>query len=219
MLTETMNRLGLQGEKFDRWRHLQKLLDDETDPVDTNRLVCGVLERYYSNAKKKKVSSSTSDDEQDGIDTSPERTTERLLAIEKILQEYSSPLDQSLRVISSSSSSSVPSSLTAFNEKDSNDDDDSSVLLSTAANASTTRISASNNNFPSPLQQALMDILPHPVNEVDEHKGTWDTVMELHGREGVRIEEQTLNNPSWKERCLAARVLIYYDFLDCAEDS
>jgi hypothetical protein len=178
MLEETMNRLGLQGEKFDRWRHLQKLLDDETDPVDTNRLVYGVLERYY-NAKKIK-----SGDDEDDIDTAPERTTERLLAIGKIVQEYSS--HQSLDVISSSSFGTEA--------KDSNDANMSNVSL----------------------QQALMEILPHPVNEEDDHKGTWDTVMELHGREGVRIEEQTPNNLAWKERCLAARILIYYDFLDYA---
>lgn len=190
MLEETMNRLGLQGEKFDRWRHLQKLLDAETDPADTNRLVYGVLERYY-NARK------IDSDDDDDIDTAPERTTERLLAIGKILQEYSS--DQSLGVISSSSLSFTTE------EKD---DNDNSLILST-----TTTTTSSDSS----LQQALMEILPHPVNEEDDHKGTWDIVMELHGREGARIEEQTPNNLAWKERCLAARILIFYDFLDYAE--
>jgi hypothetical protein len=204
MLDKTMKRLNLQGEKFERWRHLQKLLDNETNPLDTNRLVYGVLERYYNVAKKTKVSSMNDDDDDiDDIDTSPERTTERLLAIGKILQEYSSPLDQSLDLISSSASSS---SFAASDEENGNDDD--SLVVSTG----------NNKCVLSPLQQALMDILPHPVNEEDDHKSTWEIVMELHGREGVRIEEQTPNNRAWKERCLAARVLIYYDFLDYAPE-
>jgi hypothetical protein len=195
MYEETMNRLGLQGEKFDRWRYLQKLLDDETNPADTNRLVYGVLERYY-NAKKTKSGNDGDNAEDDDIDTAPERTTERLLAIGQLLQDYAA--QQSLDVISSS-----------FSAEDKDINNDASLVLSTA----TTTTNMSNNV--SLLPQALMEILPHPVNEEDDHKGTWDTVMELHGREGVRIEEQkTANNVAWKERCLAARLLIYYDFLD-----
>jgi hypothetical protein len=182
---ETMHRLGLQGEKFDRWRHLQKLLDNETDPIDTNRLVYGVLNRYYNGAKKKIDSNDDNDDDDIDIDTAPERTTERLVAIGKILQEYSSPLHQSIGLMSQK------------------DVIDKSLLLS---------------NGPSSLHNALIGILPHPINEEDEHKGTWDTVMELHGRESVHIEEQKVpNNFAWKERCLAARILIYYDFLDYEE--
>lgn len=59
----------------------------------------------------------------------------------------------------------------------------------------------------------LEELLPDPVEEEDEHKGTWDTVLELHGRDAVKYGQQ---NPTmeWQARCLAARLLIFYDFME-----
>eukprot|EP00977_Amphora_coffeiformis_P001819 scaffold353_cov185-Amphora_coffeaeformis.AAC.47 len=58
----------------------------------------------------------------------------------------------------------------------------------------------------------LEDLLPDHVEEEDDNKGNWDTVMELNGRESVKYNQQNLTM-EWQARCLAARLLIFYDFL------
>ena len=62
------------------------------------------------------------------------------------------------------------------------------------------------------ILQMLEKVLPDPVEDEDGMKGTWDTVMDLYGREGVRLNEQSAE-PGWTSRCLIARVLLYHDFL------
>lgn len=68
---------------------------------------------------------------------------------------------------------------------------------------------------PSPsvdVVELLEELLPDPDEDEDAHKGLWDTVMELHGREAVKQDEMA-GEPSWRACCLVARVLINYDFL------
>lgn len=62
------------------------------------------------------------------------------------------------------------------------------------------------------LYEALEALLPDPRAEEDAYKSVWDTVMEMHGRESVKMNEQ---NPTaeWKMQCLIARLLVHFDFL------
>eukprot|EP00550_Attheya_septentrionalis_P010582 CAMPEP_0198305946 /NCGR_PEP_ID=MMETSP1449-20131203/58166_1 /TAXON_ID=420275 /ORGANISM="Attheya septentrionalis, Strain CCMP2084" /LENGTH=247 /DNA_ID=CAMNT_0044008491 /DNA_START=157 /DNA_END=900 /DNA_ORIENTATION=+ len=60
--------------------------------------------------------------------------------------------------------------------------------------------------------EALETLLPDPVEDENAYKGTWDLVIELHGRESTRIREQE-GSLEWKARCLVGRILIYYDFV------
>jgi len=68
----------------------------------------------------------------------------------------------------------------------------------------------------SPHNQDVLDqlesLLPDPDDDEDAFKGLWDTVIELNGRESVKINEQNATY-DWKACCLIARVLIHYDFL------
>jgi hypothetical protein len=62
--------------------------------------------------------------------------------------------------------------------------------------------------------ELIEQLLPNPETDEDASKGLWDTVIELHGRESVKINERTVpQDIGWKTRCLIARLLIYYDFL------
>jgi hypothetical protein len=151
--------LGLE-DRFDRWRYLQKLLDEETEPSATNKLLYLVLEGYEKYPRPKFEATDATG--------SPERTNERM---EKIT-----------------------SALTSLAE------DGSFPLLSDPQEDA------------ADLVARLEELLPDPVEEEDDNKGTWDTIMELHGRESVKINQQkpTL---AWKARCLVARLIIYYDFL------
>lgn len=60
--------------------------------------------------------------------------------------------------------------------------------------------------------QKLETLLPDPRENEDAFKGAWDIVLELHGREAVKINEGKAT-PEWKAICMAARVLIYFDFV------
>jgi len=60
--------------------------------------------------------------------------------------------------------------------------------------------------------QQLELLLPDPRENEDAFKGSWDTVIELHGREAVKINEGKCTS-EWKALCMVARVLIYFDFM------
>lgn len=62
--------------------------------------------------------------------------------------------------------------------------------------------------------EQLEKILPDPVEEEDDFKSLWDTVIELYGREAVKINES--QKPvllDWKIASTVTRVLLHYDFL------
>lgn len=58
----------------------------------------------------------------------------------------------------------------------------------------------------------LERLLPDRRENEDAFKGCWDTVVDLHGREAVRINEGR-STPQWRALCVVARVLIHFDFL------
>lgn len=60
--------------------------------------------------------------------------------------------------------------------------------------------------------QKLASLLPDPRENEDAFKGSWDTVLELHGREAVKINESKAT-PEWNAISMVARVLIYFDFM------
>jgi hypothetical protein len=60
----------------------------------------------------------------------------------------------------------------------------------------------------------MQQLLPQLDEDEDASKGLWDTIIELHGRESVKINERKVpQDIGWKTRCLIARLLIFYDFL------
>jgi hypothetical protein len=146
--------LGL-NDRFDRWRWLQQLLDEETDPKDTNRVLYQVLEIYLRNPPE-------------DSEGSPALTTSRRGKLAYILQNSHHGMVDAL-----------------------------SYDISTDMGD---------------IQPQLEELLPDPDEDEDAFKSLWDVVMEIHGRESVRLSEQQAR-PEWKMRCLVARVLLYYDFL------
>lgn len=59
---------------------------------------------------------------------------------------------------------------------------------------------------------AVERLLPDPVEKEDAFKGSWDTVMEMHGRTSAAFNEKE-NRPEWNAVCITARVMIYFEFL------
>jgi hypothetical protein len=58
----------------------------------------------------------------------------------------------------------------------------------------------------------LEGLLPDPQEEEEVFKSLWDVVIEVHGREMVKIEESKAT-PQWKAWCLIARLFIHFDFV------
>ncbi len=79
-------------------------------------------------------------------------------------------------------------------------------------------------------------VLPDPDEDVEAHKSAWDVIVELHGRESVRMEEEKLQRENavkiatssmssginvkyraqslqWRTLSTVGRVLIHLDFL------
>ncbi|VEU41062.1 unnamed protein product [Pseudo-nitzschia multistriata] len=64
------------------------------------------------------------------------------------------------------------------------------------------------------ILEQLEGLLPDPVENEDDNKSLWDTVIELHGRQSVKINES--QNPvsmDWKTASTVSRVLLHFDFL------
>lgn len=53
--------------------------------------------------------------------------------------------------------------------------------------------------------------LPDPDDDEDALTSLWDTIAELHGREGVKMDLK--DSPRWPYICCLCRILLHYDFL------
>jgi hypothetical protein len=153
-------------DRFDRWRYLQYLLEEDTESDDTNAIIYACLAGYLKQAKLTKFG------EEEG---SPVLTKDRQAKIEYLLSESKDRMVLALT-------------------------DESSLQEGELASENVIDLSL------------LLDLLPDPSEDEDAFKGLWDSVIELHGRESVKLNEQAAE-PQWYARCLIARLLIYYDFL------
>lgn len=61
------------------------------------------------------------------------------------------------------------------------------------------------------LLSKLEQLLPTMEDNEDAHKGMWDTLIEIHGRESVKINKD--KDKDWDSRCLVCLLLIVHDFV------
>lgn len=171
------DQLGL-FDRFDRWRFLQNLLDEDTTADDTTLVLFAMLDGFVKSPFRpsyKRGSDETA---------SPSLTNEIREIIETVLQDSSARVIQDL-----------------LEGRSDNVSDDVAISVEPSA---TDRMSS--------ILAELEKLLPDPIDDEDAFKGLWDTVIELNGRESVKINEGN-GTRQWKTRCLIARVLLYYDFL------
>lgn len=183
-------RLGLV-DRFDRWRFLQRLLDGEVNPTDTAGVLMALLEEKFDTRRQPKALLPNGSEE-NMEDNSTVLTAERFTAVERFLSN-----DRNLR--------GVQQFLTTGSESEKMSDDNEATGIVVTATATTTTPSAS-------LLMDLETLLPDPIDDEDASKGLWDIVIELNGRESVKINERD-GRFAWKLRCMIARILLYYDFL------
>jgi hypothetical protein len=55
-------------------------------------------------------------------------------------------------------------------------------------------------------------LIPDPQEDQDGFKSAWDTVLEIHGRESVKVNEEAATE-RWKALSIVGRVLLHYEFL------
>ena len=79
-VSSVVSRLGLT-ENFNRWRYLQRLLDEEVDAHDLNEVLFVLLDNYKNRVGQDPDKS-----------TAPERTLEVLERVERLLQPYDGSL-------------------------------------------------------------------------------------------------------------------------------
>lgn len=64
------------------------------------------------------------------------------------------------------------------------------------------------------ILEQIEGVLPDPVDDEDDFKSLWDSIIELHGREAVKINEtQNPVSVDWKIANTVTRVLLHFDFL------
>eukprot|EP00536_Pseudo-nitzschia_multiseries_P015184 jgi/Psemu1/217143/e_gw1.835.2.1 len=64
------------------------------------------------------------------------------------------------------------------------------------------------------ILEQIEGVLPDPIENEDDHKSLWDTVIQIHGREAVKISEtQRPVSMEWRVASTVTRVLLHYDFL------
>jgi len=71
-----------------------------------------------------------------------------------------------------------------------------------------------NNTTTVLLFERLEKLLPDPIENEDDFKSAWDTLLEIHGRESVKINENQIpKSMEWKIATVVTRLLIHFDFL------
>ena len=181
-LVSVVDRLNLT-ENFNRWRFLQNLLDEDVEARDVNEILFILLDNYRSNDKK-------NDDPMDS--TAPERTTELLELVNQVLQRF-------------------------VRTSDDNDDGTDTIgssccILPVLVDPNCTPANIDHDNADKHLLTLMEQLLPDPQENEEAHKGAWDTVLELHGRTAVAMNEKEAR-PAWKAVFMIARVMIYFEFL------
>lgn len=164
---DVVDRLNLY-DRFDRWRFLQNLLDDDVSADDANLVLFALCDSYLKNPLRPRASDSSP----------PELTKQRREIMETILRPSSARTLQKL-------------------------------LEASEESADVKDLDSSNGGI---VLSQLEMLLPDPEEDEDAFKGLWDTVIELNGRESVKMNERE-GRIQWKARCLITRVLLQYDFL------
>lgn len=172
--TEIRNQLGLH-DRFDRWRFLQNVLDEDIDGRDTISVLYAVLDAFVKYPERPAYKAGSDET------GSPKLTPKLRHDILSILQQDASNTREIEKLLEPNQEGAV-------------DEDMDNIQCTTE------------------FLQQLERLLPDPIEDVDANKGLWDTVIEIHGRESVKINERN-STRRWRVRCAIARVLLHYDFL------
>lgn len=209
-MSDTIERWELH-DQFERWRFMQRLLEGEIPPSDVEDVLVAVLRAYLLHGPTVDSGSNGGDrDEDNGGSASPVLTDERRRDVEVLLRDVTS----TGRFLHGLVLPPVDYKTTAI------DVDEATA----AARREINRVEVDPSSLS--MLMGIESMLPDPDEDEEAHVSAWDVVIELYGRESVRVKEEKLQrereeggttcdaeNLQWRTLAAAARVLIHYDFL------
>jgi hypothetical protein len=215
--TDVIERLEL-SKQFERWRFMQKLLEGEISSSDIEDILLLVLHAYLQHGP---TASSSNNKNENGGNASPVLTPDQRCAVQDVI-------DTMVSISDGIGDSRILHMLVLPPADWDNVNIDGGGVSSKEDN-----MVEVDGNALSILNKIEL-VLPDPSEDEDSHKSAWDVIIDLHGRESVRVEEEALQRGNlvestssgssisvkyraqslqWRTLCTVGRVLIHFDFL------
>ena len=216
---ETIQRLELD-QQFERWKFMQCLLEGEILPSDIEDVLLLSLSAYLQHGP---TAATSNNKDENGGNASPVLNDEQKSDIQgaiKAMLEVSDIGDSKflhLLVL-------PPVDYESITIDTEDDDDTGSNMVEVDSSALS-------------ILEQIEQLLPNIEEDEDAYKSAWDVVIDLYGRESIRVNEEALQReresgrfPSsenvdsgsleccadslqWRTLCAVGRVLIHFDFL------
>jgi len=217
---ETIQRLELD-QQFERWKFMQCLLEGELQPSDIENVLLLSLSAYLQHGP---TAATSNNKDENGGNASPVLNDEQKSHIQsaiKAMLEVSDGIGDSkflhLLVLPPVDYESITI--------DTEDDD---YVGNNIVEVDSSALS---------ILEQIEQLLPDIEDDEDAYKSAWDVVIDLYGRESVRVNEEALQREresgrypnsdnvgsgsleccadslQWRTLCAVGRVLIHFDFL------
>jgi len=179
---------GLE-DRFDRWKFLQDFLDGDASPDIVNVVLYRVLESVLKYPRPNgRAEGGENNYDNKGVveeDEVVEMTMEVKENLEQIVSEYST--EGRIPIVS----------LTRIDMRVCDDEKKTLQQLQQSV-----------------ILEQLEKLLPDPIENEEDHKSAWDTIIEIHGRESIKIDESQIPiSMEWKIANTVSRLLVHFDFL------
>ena len=216
--SDVIDRLELT-EKFDRWRFLQKLLENELSHSDIEDVLLLSLSAYLQHGP---TPSSYNNKDENGGNASPVLSEDQRTVMNNVIEEIVSCSDgigdsRFLHLLVLPPVDYESLTIDIDDDEDNNNDD----------NAVQQQEQQQIDKVAESILTQIEQLLPDPIEDEEAYKSSWDVVIDLYGRESVRVNEEGLQreiegasgdglsaeNLQWRTLCAVGRVLIHYDFL------
>ena len=217
--SDVIKRLELT-DQFSRWKFLQQLLENELDHSDIEDVLLLSLSAYLLHGPSSK---SYNNKDENGGNASPVLTEGLRRVMSNLMEEIVSASDGigdsrflHLLVLPQIDYESLTIDADDDYEEDVQDDQQQQQEEQPVDEAATS------------ILTQIEQLLPDPMEDEESYKSAWDVVIDLYGRESVRVKEEKLQrenesgtgggtrcleNLEWRTLCAIGRVLIHYDFL------
>ena len=211
--SDVIQRLELT-EQFSRWKFLQQLLENELAHSDIEDVLLLSLSAYLQHGPGPK---SYNNKDENGGNASPVLTEEQRVIMSGLIEQIVAASDgigdsRFLHLLVLPQVDYESLTIDVDDEEDKHDE----------------QIQPPDEVAMSILAQ-IEQLLPDPIEDEESYKSAWDVVIDLYGRESVRVKEEklqrekesggggggtmSLENLEWRTLCAVGRVLIHYDFL------
>ena len=217
MQTNVIERLELT-KQFERWRFMQKMIDGEIHPSEIEDVLLLVLHAYLQHGP---TGCTTNNKNENGGIASPVLTPDQRCAVQDVIDSMISISDGigDSRILHMLVLPPADWDSISIDGGDMTSKEDNMVEV--------------DGNALSILKKIEL-VLPDPIEDEESHKSAWDVIVELHGRESVRVEEEKLKSANlveiasggssvcvkyraqslqWRTLSTVGRVLIHFDFL------